>query len=196
MNSQSNPHEDATASTADLSGREILVAVTGGIAAYKSASLVSGLVQRSARVTVIMSDAAKKFIGPSTFAALTGRTVHTSGFSREHPLGPHIELARLADVFCVAPATANFLGKVANGIADDLPSTVYLCCTCPVIMAPAMNCEMWDKAAVQRNVTQLEQDGVLMVGPGEGWLSCRERGAGRMSEPAEIAAAIDASFTS
>ena len=174
----------------DLEGREILIAVTGGIAAYKTATLVSRLVQRSAGVTVVMSESAKKFIGPATFAALTGRRVHTSGFSRENPLGPHIELARDADLYCIAPATADFLGKAANGLADDLPSTTYLCCTCPIIMAPAMNCEMWDKAAVQRNVARLKEDGVVMVGPGEGWLSCRTKGAGRMAEPDEIAAAI------
>ena len=179
-----------SAPAGDLEGREILIAVTGGIAAYKTATLVSRLVQRSAGVTVVMSESAKKFIGLATFAALTGRPVHTRSFNRENPLGPHIELARDADIFCIAPATANFLGKVANGISDDLPSTTYLCCTCPVIMAPAMNCEMWDSPAVKRNVTQLKEDGVLMVGPGEGWLSCRTKGAGRMAEPDEIAAAI------
>ena len=185
-----NNHSDSEPDHGDLNGREILIAVTGGIAAYKTASLVSGLVQRGAGVTVVMTDAAKKFVGPATFAALTGRQVHTSGFNREHPLGPHIELARVADLFCVAPATADFLGKAANGIADDLPSTIYLCVTCATLMAPAMNCEMWDKASVQRNVQRLKDDGVTMIGPGEGWLSCREKGAGRMAEPEEIAGAI------
>jgi len=184
--------ESAQSSSAlsNLKGREILIGVTGGIAAYKTAALVSSLVQSSANVTVVMTDAAQQFIGEATFAALTGRPVHTSGFSREHPLGPHIELARAADVLCVAPSTADFMGKIANGIADHLLSTLYLCCTCPTILAPAMNCEMWEKAAVQRNVTQLEADGVTMVGPGEGWLSCRTKGAGRMAEPEEIAQAI------
>lgn len=189
-----NKGAQSTDSTA-LQGREILIGVTGGIAAYKTAALVSSLVQQSANVTVVMTDAAKHFIGEATFAALTGRPVHTSGFNREHPLGPHIELARTAEILCVAPATADFMGKIANGIADDLLSTLYLCCTCPTMLAPAMNCEMWDKAAVQRNVEQLKADGVQMVGPGEGWLSCRTKGAGRMAEPLEIAAVIAAALT-
>jgi phosphopantothenoylcysteine decarboxylase/phosphopantothenate--cysteine ligase len=105
-------------------------------------------------------------------------------------LGPHIELARQAELLCVAPATANFLAKAAHGVADDLLSTLVLSFTGPVLVAPAMNCEMWAKAAVQRNLGQLRDDGFHIVDPGEGWLSCRERGKGRMAEPAEIAATI------
>lgn len=169
--------------------KEIIIGVTGGIAAYKTADLVSKLAQADAAVTVVMTSAATKFIGPATFAALSGRAVITDSFDSTHPLGPHIEVARRADVLCIAPATASFLGQTANGLATDLLSTLYLCFQGKVIMAPAMNCEMWAKPAVQRNVKQLADDGVTMVGPGEGWLSCREKGAGRMSEPKEIVAA-------
>jgi phosphopantothenoylcysteine decarboxylase/phosphopantothenate--cysteine ligase len=171
--------------------REILVGVTGGIAAYKTAALVSDLVQSGLGVTVVMTRAATKFVGPATFRGLTGRRVATQSFEADdHPLGPHIELARQAELFCVAPATANFLAKAAHGVADDLASTLLLSFTGPVLLAPAMNKEMWAKAAVQRNVAQLREDGYHVVGPGDGWQSCRERGAGRMAEPAEIAAAV------
>jgi phosphopantothenoylcysteine decarboxylase/phosphopantothenate--cysteine ligase len=171
--------------------REILVGVTGGIAAYKTAALVSELVQSGLGVTVVMTRAATKFVGPATFRALTGRRVATRSFEEyDHPLGPHIELARQAEIFCVAPATANFLAKAAHGVADDLINTLLLSFTGPVLLAPAMNKEMWAKPAVQRNVAQLNDDGYRFVGPGKGWQSCREVGAGRMAEPAEIAAAI------
>jgi phosphopantothenoylcysteine decarboxylase len=171
--------------------REILVGVTGGIAAYKTAALVSDLVQSGLGVTVVMTRSAAKFIGPATFRALTGRPVATRAFEDDdHPLGPHIELARKAELLCVAPATANFLAKAACGLADDLLSTMLLSFTGPVLLAPAMNKEMWTKPAVQRNVAQLRADGIEFVGPGDGWQSCRERGVGRMAEPAEIAAAV------
>jgi phosphopantothenoylcysteine decarboxylase len=170
---------------------EILIGVTGGIAAFKTAALVSELVQGGVDVTVVMTRDATKFVGPATFRALTGRPVATRVFERdEHPLGPHIELARQAELLCVAPATANFLAKAACGLADDLLSTLLLSFTGQVLMAPAMNKEMWAKPAVQRNVAQLIDDGVQMIGPGEGWQSCREVGAGRMAEPATIAARI------
>jgi phosphopantothenoylcysteine decarboxylase len=171
--------------------REILVGVTGGIAAYKTAALVSDLVQSGLGVTVVMTRAATKFVGPATFRALTGRRVATRSFEEDdHPLGPHIELARQAEIFCVAPATANFLAKAAHGVADDLICTLVLSFTGPVLLAPAMNKEMWTKPTVQRNVAQLNDDGYRFVGPSKGWQSCREVGAGRMAEPAEIAAAI------
>jgi phosphopantothenoylcysteine decarboxylase len=174
---------------------EILIGVTGGIAAYKTAALVSDLVQSGVGVTVVMTRAAEKFIGRATFAALTGRPVATRSFeSHDYPLGAHIELARQAELLCVAPATANFLAKAAHGIADDLLSTLLLSFTGKVLMAPAMNKEMWAKPVVQRNVAQLVEDGVQMIGPGDGWQSCRERGFGRMSEAAEIAAAIRAAL--
>src|SRR5688500_9938984 len=159
-----------------MQGRELIVGVTGGIAAYKTAALVSQLVQAGAGVTVVMTRAAGEFIGPATFAALTGRPVYSDVFSNESPLGAHITLAQQAHLLCVAPATANFLAKAAQGLADDLLSTLYLSFTGPVILAPAMNCEMWAKPAVQRNVAQLRADGVSFVDPEEGWLSCRTRG--------------------
>ncbi len=171
--------------------REILIGVTGGIAAYKTAALVSELVQSGVGVTVVMTRSAQKFVGAATFRALTGRPVATRTFEADdHPLGPHIELAGQAQLLCVAPATADFLAKAAFGVADDLLSTLLLSFTGPVIFAPAMNKEMWAKAAVQRNVDRLREDGYHLVGPADGWQSCRERGVGRMAEPAEIAAAI------
>jgi phosphopantothenoylcysteine decarboxylase/phosphopantothenate--cysteine ligase len=173
-----------------MQGREILIGVTGGIAAYKTAALVSQLVQAGAGVSAILTRAAEEFIGQATFAALTGRPVYMKIFSPAEPLGAHITLAN-ADVLCVAPATANFLAKAAGGLADDLLSTLYLSFTGPVILAPAMNCEMWAKPAVQRNVAQLRGDGVIFVDPEEGWLSCRTRGVGRMAAPEKIYAAIE-----
>ena len=165
---------------------KILVAVTGGVACFKAAALVSQLAQHGHEVQVVMTPAAQAFVGTATFAALTGKSVATELFDSRWPLGAHIELARSNDIMCVAPATANFIGKAANGISDDLLSTIYLCFTGPIVMAPAMNCEMWDKAAVQRNVKQLRDDGVQIIDPGEGWLSCRTKGVGRMAEPDTI----------
>jgi phosphopantothenoylcysteine decarboxylase/phosphopantothenate--cysteine ligase len=164
----------------------ILVAVTGGVACFKAAALVSQLAQQGHAVQVVMTQAAQTFVGAATFEALTGRPVATDLFDSRWPLGAHIELARNHDILCVAPATANFIGKAANGISDDLLSTLYLCFTGTVVIAPAMNCEMWDKPAVQRNVEQLRSDGVQIVDPGEGWLSCRTKGVGRMAEPDTI----------
>jgi phosphopantothenoylcysteine decarboxylase/phosphopantothenate--cysteine ligase len=174
-----------------MSDREVLIGVTGGIAAYKVAALVSQLVQSGISVSVAMTAAAEKFVGRATFAALTGRPVAVSAFdSNGFPLGAHITLAEQADLYCVAPATADFLSKAAHGAADDLVSTLYLSVTSPVLMAPAMNCEMWASVAVQRNVAQLADDGVHLVGPEEGWLSCRKQGFGRMAPPETIFAAI------
>lgn len=171
---------------------EILIGVSGGVACYKSAALVSRLVQQGHGVSVIMTAAARQFVGAATFRALTGRSVMIDMFPEdEYPLGPHIELARRADLLCIAPATANLLAKGAQGIADDLLSTLMLSFDGPVLLAPAMNTQMWNQPSVQRNVAQLVQDGRQMVGPGAGWLSCREQGAGRMAEPEEIAAHIE-----
>ena len=170
--------------------KEIIVAVSGGVAAFKAAALTSQLAQSGYNVRTVMTSNAQKFIGKATFAALTGRSVVTEMFDPGFPLGAHIELARAADLICVAPATASFLAKAANGISNDLLSALYLCFTGPVIIAPAMNCEMWEKAAVQRNVKQLIDDGVEFVDPQEGWLSCRTQGVGRMASPEEISDAI------
>ena len=172
-------------------GREIVVGVTGGIAAYKSAALVSDLVQSGNQVSVVMTEAAQKFVGSTTFSALSGRPVATKVFDDRFPLGAHIELAKQAELLCIAPATADAIAQMANGFASDLLSTLYLCFTGKVIVAPAMNNEMWSKPSVQRNVQQLREYGVSFVGPAEGWLSCRERGFGRMESPEAIKAAID-----
>jgi phosphopantothenoylcysteine decarboxylase/phosphopantothenate--cysteine ligase len=174
-----------------MSGREVIIGVTGGIAAYKTAALTSRLVQAGVGVSVVMTASARQLVGEATFAALTSRPVATGVFDRStHPLGAHIELAENADLLCVAPATANFLGKAAHGIADDLLSTLYLSYSGPVLLAPAMKSEMWDKPVVQRNVQRLLDDGAEFIGPEEGWLSCRKRGVGRMAAPETIFAAI------
>lgn len=177
--------------------REILIGVTGGIAAYKTADLTSKLVQAGASVTVAMTEAAKKFVGPTTFEALTNRPVYQNLFEPvEHPQGEHIGLARRADLYLIAPATADFLGKAAHGLANDLVSTLVLTVTCPVFVAPAMNTEMWSKPSVQRNIRQLKEDGLKFVEPGSGWLSCGQVGAGRMAEPAEILERLRSHFES
>jgi phosphopantothenoylcysteine decarboxylase len=175
-----------------MNSREVVIGVAGGIAAYKTAALVSQLVQATFHVTVVMTESARQFVGPATFAALSGRPVALNVFEDEQfPLGAHITLAQRAELLCVAPATANFLAKAAQGLADDLLSTLYLCVQKPILVAPAMNCEMWDKPAVQRNVAQLRADGVQIIDPEEGWLSCRQRGVGRMAAPETIFSAIN-----
>lgn len=174
-----------------MNGREILLGVTGGVAAYKAADLASKLAQQNANLTVVMTNSAHQFIGQTTFEALTNRPVYTEMFTpQEHHLGEHIGLARRAELLVIAPATADFIAKMAHGFADDLLSTLVLAVTCPVLVAPAMNVEMWSKTAVQRNVEQIQSDGVHVIGPGSGWLSCQQVGSGRMSEPAEIIEAI------
>jgi phosphopantothenoylcysteine decarboxylase len=167
-----------------MNGREILLGVTGGIAAYKAAALTSKLVQAGAKVRVIMTHAATQLVGPKTFEALSGRPVLLDLWQDDGH--PHLEPADNAELLCVAPATANFLAKAACGLADDLLSTLYLAFDGPVIVAPAMNTRMWQKPAVQRNVAQLRADGVILIGPEDGFLSCRHRGPGRMSEPDAI----------
>jgi phosphopantothenoylcysteine decarboxylase/phosphopantothenate--cysteine ligase len=170
-----------------MQGRDLLIGVTGGIAAYKTAALVSQLVQAGAGVSVVMTESSRQFIGPATFEALTGRPVCTGVFNEPgHPLGAHIDLAEQAELLCIAPATANFLAKAACGLADDLLSTLVLSFTGKILVAPAMNCEMWAKPAVQRNVEQLRSDGMVIIDPEEGWLSCRKQGAGRMASPDRI----------
>ncbi|MGD0653778.1 MAG: flavoprotein [Thermoguttaceae bacterium] len=164
-----------------MKGRELLIGVSGGIAAFKTAALVSRLVQAGAGVTVIMTRSATKLVTPKTFQALTGRSVFTRVFGS----GPHlhIELAQKAELLCIAPATANIIAKAALGLADDLLSTVLLAFDGPVLMAPAMNTLMWQKPAVQRNVAQLRSDGATLIDPESGYLSCGAIGAGRMAEP-------------
>lgn len=170
---------------------ELVIGVSGGVAAFKSAALVSQLVQAGASVTVVMTAAAEQFVGTATFAALSGRPVYRRLFDEaSSPLGPHVELAQRARLMCVAPATANFLAKAAHGIADDLLTTLYLSFRGPILMAPAMNCQMWERPSVQRNVAQLDGDGVKIIHPEDGWLSCRTKGVGRMASPESIASAI------
>jgi phosphopantothenoylcysteine decarboxylase/phosphopantothenate--cysteine ligase len=170
---------------------ELVIGVSGGIAAYKTAALVSSLVQNGHGVSVVMTRAARKFVGPATFRALTGRAVAIDSFDQHFPLGAHIELADRADLLCIAPASADLLAKAACGLADDLLSTLLLSFSGPVLFAPAMNSAMWEKPSVQRNVATLRADGLHFVDPQEGWQSCRRTGMGRMAEPGEIQAAID-----
>ncbi len=175
-----------------IAGREIVLGVSGGVAAFKAAALASMLVQRGASVTAVLTRNGRRFVGEATFAALTGRPVAIRGFdATRFPLGAHIELAGRADLIVVAPATADFLAKAASGAADDLLTTLVLCAECPVLVAPAMNAAMWAKPAVQRNVEQLMADGMQVIPPGTGWLSCRKQGAGRMAEPDAITVAIE-----
>ncbi len=179
-----------------LTNREILLGVTGGIAAYKAADLCSKLVQQGARVSVILTDSAQKFIGRTTFEALTGRPVNADLFGpNEHFRGEHIGLSQRAELIVIAPATASALSRLANGLADDLLTTAVLAATAPVLIAPAMNCDMWDKPAVQRNVEQLRQDGFQFTDPEAGWLSCGQTGAGRMASPESILTRIQMLLT-
>lgn len=175
-----------------MNGKKIVIGVTGGIAAYKTAMLVSQLVQAGASVTVVMTEAAERFVGEATFAALTGKPVARKLFGDPtYPLGAHISLAQGQDLLVIAPATANFIANAVSGSAADLLSTLYLAFDGPVLIAPAMNSQMWEHPAVKRNVAQLHADGIHFVDPASGWLSCRQVGAGRMAEPAEIFAAIE-----
>lgn len=168
-------------------GRNVILAVGGGVAAYKSAALCSKLAQAGHHVRVAMTSAAMEFVGAATFSALSGHSVATGVFdSGKWPLGPHIELAAGADLMIVAPATANLIGQFAGGLAGDLVSTLYLQVECPVLIAPAMSASMWSKPAVRRNIETLTDDGCHLIGPDAGWLSCRKRGEGRMSEPEAI----------
>lgn len=169
---------------------KIIVGIGGGIAAYKIATIVSRLIQDGHEVHVVLTHGATHFVGEATFAALCGRPPFTSSYDSRLPLGAHIELANDADLLVIAPATARILASCAAGAADDLLSTLYLSCECPVLLAPAMSSPMWEKPAVQRNFNTLKQDGVLTVGPDSGWLSCRKQGVGRMSEPEALLAEI------
>src|SRR5262245_20956586 len=179
--------------SAELSDYEVVVAVCGGIAAFKTASLVSALVQRGAGVSVAMTDSARKFITPLTFESLTARHVFTSLWESSESHDPqHLKLTEAADLFVIAPATANIIGKIAHGIADELVSTMVLSAPCPIVLAPAMNTRMWQNHFVQQNVRALAGHGIHMVQPTEGWLACRTIGEGRMAAPETILEAITA----
>jgi phosphopantothenoylcysteine decarboxylase len=174
-----------------LGGYEVLVCVSGGIAAYKTAALVSKLVQDGCGVTVALTRNARRFVGATTFRALSGRPVLTTLWpARDAGDMLHLDPSETADLLVVAPATANIIGKLAGGIADDLVSTLLLGAACPVLLAPAMNVRMWQHPAVQRNTGFLREHGFLLVGPEEGWLACGAVGPGRMSEPEELLDAI------
>ena len=173
-----------------LAGKEVLLGVTGGIAAYKSSELVRILKGQGAQVTVVMTDAATRLVTPATFAALSGRPVHTGLFDMPGGEMSHIELTARADAFIVAPATADIIGKMAAGIADNLLSTMLLAAKCPVLVAPAMNCRMFGNPAVRRNIRTLRESGISFIGPEKGQMACNEEGWGRMSEPAEIVGAV------
>jgi len=176
---------------ADLRGREVLVCVCGGIAAYKVCEVVSLLVQRGAGVTVAMTRAARKFVGPTTFEALSGRRVLTSLWTPgEIAEATHIRVTASAHLMLIAPATANTIAKLVCGLANDLVSTLLLAAASPVLLAPSMNDRMWAHPAVKANIETLRSRGCHFVGPGEGWLSCRDVGPGRMAESNDIVNAV------
>jgi phosphopantothenoylcysteine decarboxylase len=177
--------------TLPLTGREIIVAVCGGIAAYKVADVVSKLVQQGAGVTVVMTASATNFVTPLTFQSLSGRPVRTDTFDLPDSSDPqHIGLTERADLMLVAPATANIIAKTAHGICDDLVSVMINASACPVIFAPAMNNRMWDNPITKENCQKLQKHGYRFIGPEEGWLACRSVGKGRMSEAAAIVQAV------
>ncbi len=174
-------------------GRRIILGVTGSIAAYKGADLCSKLVQAGHDVTVVMTDSATKLVGPLTFAALSGRPPATNPFKQTEGLNvEHIQLADDAEVFVVAPATANFIAKAAVGIADDLLTSTLLAVTCPVLIAPAMNVRMWNHKTVTRNVETCLELGYGFIEPGEGFQACGDVGAGRLAEPDAILERVEA----
>jgi phosphopantothenoylcysteine decarboxylase/phosphopantothenate--cysteine ligase len=178
-----------------LSGKKILLGVTGGIAAYKAAELVRLLVKAGAEVRVAMTEAATRFIGTTTMQALSGQPVWTDLWdARVRDAMGHIELSRDRELILVAPASADFLAKLAHGLADDLLSTLCVARRCPLMVAPAMNVEMWQNAATARNAETLRADGVQIVGPASGGQACGEMGMGRMTEPADILADVQFFF--
>ncbi|UTH72950.1 bifunctional phosphopantothenoylcysteine decarboxylase/phosphopantothenate--cysteine ligase CoaBC [Chromobacterium sp. IIBBL 290-4] len=178
-----------------MTAKRILLGISGGIAAYKSAELTRQLIKAGHQVEVVMTEAATRFIAPATFQALSGHTVYTDLWDpRPSNAMAHIELSRRADVFLIAPATANLLFKLAHGACDDLLSTMAAARTCPLIVAPAMNLQMWQNPPNQRNIAQLQADGVAVFGPGNGFQACGETGDGRMSEPHEIVEMLQGFF--
>lgn len=175
-----------------LKGKKVLLGVSGGIAAYKVASLASSLVKAGADVHVIMTEHAKNFINPITFETLTSNKCVTDTFDRnfQHNV-EHIALAKMADVFMIAPATANVMGKMAHGIADDMLTTTFLACTCPIIVAPAMNTNMLHNPIVQDNISILKKYNIEVIESASGYLACGDTGAGKMPEPETLFAYIE-----
>ncbi|HMW18452.1 MAG TPA: bifunctional phosphopantothenoylcysteine decarboxylase/phosphopantothenate--cysteine ligase CoaBC [Accumulibacter sp.] len=179
----------------ELQGKRLVLGVTGGIAAYKAAELLRQMTREGASVQVVMSEAATRFVTPVTFQALSGQPVFTDQWdARMANNMAHIDLSRHADAIVVAPASADFLAKIAHGLADDLLSTLVLAREIPLLVAPAMNRQMWQNPATQRNVATLIGDGVAMVGPASGEQACGETGPGRMLEAAEILDEVIAHF--
>ena len=178
-----------------LSGKRILLIIGGGIAAYKSLELIRRLRERGAAVTPVMTRAAEEFVTPLSVSALAGEEVHRDLFdlTTEAEMG-HIQLSRVADLVVVSPATADLMAKMAQGFAGDLASTLLLATDTPVLIAPAMNVRMWQRPATQRNLATLQGDGVRVVGPNDGDMACGEFGPGRLAEPMEILAAIEAAL--
>jgi phosphopantothenoylcysteine decarboxylase/phosphopantothenate--cysteine ligase len=178
-----------------LKGKRILLGLTGGIAAFKAAELARSLIRAGCDVRVVMTEAACRFVTPLTMQALSGQRVWTDLWDPGVPDNmAHIELSRDRDLIVVAPASADFIAKAARGLADDLLSTLVLARRCALMLAPAMNVEMWDNPATQRNVKRLREDGVVMAGPTAGDQACGETGMGRMLEARQIAAEIEAFF--
>ena len=187
---------DVTLPPPPLAGRHLVLGVTGGVAAYKAAQLVRDLQRAGASVQVVMTEAATHFVGTATFQALSGKPVFTSAFDTRIADGmAHIELSRNADAIVIAPASADFLAKVAHGLCDDLLSTLCLARDIPLLVAPAMNRQMWQNPATQRNINQLRADGVQVLGPDAGEQACGEVGAGRMLEPAVLVEELSDFFT-
>ena len=180
----------------ELAGRSIVLGVTGGIAAYKAAQLVRDLQRAGATVRVVMTKSACHFVGPATFQALSGQAVFVDQWDdRIDNAMAHIELTRGADAILIAPATADMIGRLANGLADDLLTTLCLARETPLLVAPAMNRQMWSNEATRRNVQRLRADGVQLLGPGSGDQACGETGDGRMLEPAEIVEELTVYFS-
>lgn len=175
-----------------LGGKRILLIIGGGISAFKSLDLIRRLRERGADVTPVLTGAGTEFVTPLSVAALSGSKVYTDLFdlTDEAEMG-HIQLSRSADLIVVAPATADLMAKMAQGLANDLASTLLLATDTPVLVAPAMNVRMWEHPATQRNITTLKDDGVTFMGPNDGDMACGEFGPGRMSEPLEIVAAVE-----
>ncbi|WP_078554772.1 bifunctional phosphopantothenoylcysteine decarboxylase/phosphopantothenate--cysteine ligase CoaBC [Bacillus alkalicellulosilyticus] len=170
-----------------ISGKKILLCVSGGIAVYKAAALTSKLVQAGAVVKVLMSQSAKQFVTPLTFQTLSRNEVHDDTFAENNPkVVAHIDLADWADIVVIAPATANIIGKIANGIADDMITTTLLATVAPVVVAPAMNVHMYEHPAVQKNMKTLQTFGYTFIEPDEGFLACGYVGKGRLAEPEDI----------
>ena len=180
---------------AELGGKRLVLGVTGGIAAYKAAELARLLVRDGAEVHAVLTKSGAQFVTPVTFQALTGNPAWCDQWDARMPNNmAHIDLSRGADAIVVAPASADFLAKLAHGLADDLLSTLCLARDCPLIVAPAMNRQMWENPATQRNISQLLQDGVTILGPAAGEQACGETGLGRMLEAAELHDALTGFF--